>query len=47
LSGELHADGELLCALEQRVALVAITASQRDRVAGVGWQDVAFDAVDG
>lgn len=47
LHGDLtEAEGELLAALEQRVALVAITASQRNQVAGVAWQDVVYNAVD-
>jgi glycosyltransferase involved in cell wall biosynthesis len=47
LHGDLtEADGELLEALEQRVALVPITASQRNQVAGVAWNDVVHNAVD-
>ncbi|TMC08410.1 MAG: glycosyltransferase family 4 protein [Chloroflexi bacterium] len=47
LHGDLtEADGELLGALEQRVALVAITASQQNQVAGVGWSGVVHNAVD-
>lgn len=47
LHGDLtEADGELLGALEQRVALVAITSSQRNQVAGVGWSGVVHNAVD-
>jgi glycosyltransferase involved in cell wall biosynthesis len=47
MHGDLtEADGELLGALERRVALVAITSSQRNQVAGVGWQDVVYNAVD-
>jgi glycosyltransferase involved in cell wall biosynthesis len=47
LHGDLtEADGEFLGALEQRVALVAITASQRNQVAGVAWSEVVHNAVD-
>lgn len=47
LHGDLtEAEGELLRALDQRVALVAITESQRNQVADVRWIDVVHNAVD-
>lgn len=47
LHGDLtEAEGELLTALDGRVAMVAITAVQRGQVAGVRWAGVVHNAVD-
>jgi glycosyltransferase involved in cell wall biosynthesis len=47
LHGDLtEAEGELLRALDQRAALVAITESQRNQVADVRWAGVVYNAVD-
>lgn len=47
LHGDLtEAEGELLTALQERVGLVAITASQQAQVASVRWAGVVHNAVD-
>lgn len=47
LHGDLtEADGEFLAAVQERVALVAITAAQRSQVASVQWSGVVHNAVD-
>lgn len=47
LHGDLtEADGEFLAAIDDRVSLVGITASQQHQVAGVGWRGVVHNAVD-